>query len=277
MSSKLFFIKNSKAKEFSPNYNTSYYSIFLFQGNGDFLVDFVKYSFSGNIVLFLSPHQNFQWLGCNDKDVNLLQFHGDFYCIEYHKKEVACNGLLFNNIYLLPHITISAEKYVELTKIINKLETENKFYDPYSDAILKSYLQLILALCSKEKNIQLNNNSQDETKILSRGIIRFQSLLDEHFLTERGASFYASELAMSSNAFSKKIKLQYKKTPTELIRERVILEAKKMLHLSSKSIKEIAFELNFDDEFYFSRYFKKGVGVSPLHYREKVGISIVVK
>lgn len=273
--SELFFIKNCKAKTFNPNYSVSCYSILFFQGSGDFLVDFVKYSFAGNTILFLSPHQNFQWLGDDEKEVNLLQFHGDFYCIEYHKKEVACNGLLFNNIYLLPHITVSAEKFVELTKIIHKLDIENEFCDPYSDAILKTYLQLILALCSKEKNIQLN--FQEETKTLSKEIIRFQSLLDEYFLTERSASFYASKLAISPNAFSKKIKHQFRKTPTEIIRERVILEAKKLLHLTSKSIKEIAFQLNFDDEFYFSRYFKKGVGVSPLHYRENVGISIVAK
>ena len=63
----------------------------------------------------------------------------------------------------------------------------------------------------------------------------------------------------------------------QLIQERVTLEAKKLLHLTYKSVKEIAAELNFEDEFYFSRYFKKNVGVSPLRYREKVGISIVAK
>lgn len=63
----------------------------------------------------------------------------------------------------------------------------------------------------------------------------------------------------------------------QLIQERVTLEAKKLLHLTYKSVKEIANELNFEDEFYFSRYFKKNVGLSPTHYREKVGISIVAK
>jgi len=54
-----------------------------------------------------------------------------------------------------------------------------------------------------------------------------------------------------------------------------VLEAKKQLHLTHKSIKEIAFDLNFEDEFYFSRFFKKNVGLSPKHFRESVGISIV--
>jgi AraC family transcriptional activator of pobA len=82
---------------------------------------------------------------------------------------------------------------------------------------------------------------------------------------------------MSPDAFSKKIKKQFSRSPSTLINERVILEAKKLLHLTYRSIKEIALELNFDDEFYFSRYFKKNVGVSPSYYRRNVGISIVAK
>ena len=73
------------------------------------------------------------------------------------------------------------------------------------------------------------------------------------------------------------VKKQYGKTPSKLIRERLTLEAKRLLHLTYKSIKEIAHELGFNDEFYFSRYFKKEVGVSPKVFREKVGISIAAK
>ena len=73
------------------------------------------------------------------------------------------------------------------------------------------------------------------------------------------------------------VKKQFSKSPSQLINERVVLETKKMLHLTYKTIKEIARELNFRDEFYFSRYFKKNVGVSPSVYRKKVGISIEAK
>ncbi|KKX52224.1 helix-turn-helix domain-containing protein [Sphingobacterium sp. IITKGP-BTPF85] len=50
-----------------------------------------------------------------------------------------------------------------------------------------------------------------------------------------------------------------------------------MLHLTYLSVKEIAAKLQFEDEFYFSRYFKKNVGISPSGFRERVGISIVAK
>jgi AraC-like DNA-binding protein len=57
-----------------------------------------------------------------------------------------------------------------------------------------------------------------------------------------------------------------------LIHERIIIEAKRELYLTNKTVKEIAWELGFNDEFYFSRFFKNNTEVSPQLYREKVGV-----
>ena len=254
-----------------------FYSILLFQGDLKFIVDFVAYRSQGNTILFLSPHQNFKWSEDGNIPVRLLTFHGDFYCIEYHKKEVACNGLLFNNIYLTPQISISDVHFDEICQILikMKMEMENRSDAPYSNAVIKSYLQLILALCSREKSILLGRSVLE--RIENRDVAIFQELLEAYYLRERSPSFYADQLKLSPSALSKNIKKQIGKTPTQLIQERVILESKKLLHLTHKSIKEIAVDLHFDDEYYFSRYFKKNVGLSPLHYRREVGISIVAK
>ncbi|HET8885056.1 MAG TPA: AraC family transcriptional regulator [Salinimicrobium sp.] len=270
----LFSIQIKKASDFSNSYNVPVYSVFLLKGNGQFSVDFVKYEVKDNTIIFLSPYQNFSWLGSNTQ-MKLLQFHGDFYCIEYHKKEVACNGLLFNNIYLQPNISITESKFKQLEALIDQMELENLSGKPFSDSVLKSYLQLFLAISSREKASQISYEQIQQP--FEPQILEFQHLLEHHFSRERSPSFYAEKLALSSSAFNKKVKFQFGKTPSKLIQERVILESKKLLHLTQKSVKEIATELHFDDEFYFSRYFKKEVGLSPTHFREKVGISIVAK
>ena len=104
---------------------------------------------------------------------------------------------------------------------------------------------------------------------------RFQQLLNEHYLTLHKPQDYADLLAMSSNTFTKRCTKYFKKPPSHLITERLVLEAKKQLHLTRKSIKEIAYALNFEDEFYFSRVFKKFTNVSPQAFRDMTGISIV--
>lgn len=271
----MFSIQLKETNDFITNYNIPRYSIFLLEKGTDFSVNFVNYKTDAFSVLFLSPYQNFKWLGKNTSTVKLIEFHGDFYCIEYHKKEVACNGLLFNNIYLQPYISVSRSKYEELENLIDKMTVANEDQKKFSDSILKSYLQLILALCSQEKATQIDKNILSQP--FENEILHFQSLLEKHFVNVREPSFYAGELKMSPSSFSKKIKLQFGKTPTQLIQERVVLEAKKLLHLTKKSVKEVAAELHFDDEHYFSRYFKNEVSIAPTQFREEVGISVVAK
>ena len=264
----LFDPENFNKKDIS----SPYYFIVIMDGMANFSIDFNEYSTTGKTLIFLSPYQLLQWKKIAFTDVKILKFHGDFYCIEYHKKEVACNGILFNSIYETPFVRVSDPIYEEIQWIIDKFKSLQNLELSYNVAISKTYLQLILALNSREKQIQNETNS---TKITDS--LNFYNLLENSFINEKSVSYYADYYHLSVDAFSKKIKKNYGKTPSKLIQERLILEAKKEIHLTYKSIKEIARDLGFEDEFYFSRYFKKEVGVSPKTFREQVGVSIVAK
>lgn len=252
-----------------------YYCIYLFRKRTEVSVDFTEYDCPPHSLLFLSPYQLLQWKKEVD-NAELLTFHGDFYCIEYHKREVACNGLLFNNIYEIPFIQPDEKSFEEILRAMSQISMLQRQKDPLNDPILRTYLQLILALASKEKLRSRESTcaapSREEGSVLG-----FRDLVDTYFIKHRSVSFYAAQYYLSVDAFSKKVKRSFGKTPTKIIQERLILEAKKLLHLTYKSIKEIAAELNFEDEFYFSRYFKKEVGVSPKKFRDEVGISIAAK
>ena len=248
------------------------YNIFLLKGSGIITVDFADYAYEGKIVLFSTPYQHVYFQADPTSEIRRLQFHGDFYCIEYHKKEVACNGLLFNNIFLHPFIRLTNEEYRELHYLTNKLSKELDFTDTFSNAVARAYLQLILALSSKIKTSSSKSTDLDSNR---HPIFKFKALLERHFNEERQPSFYADQLGISTNAFSKKCREYFYRSPSEMIAERVILEAKKLIHLSYRNMKEISTTLNFADENYFSRYFKKHTGVSPTIFRETVGISIV--
>lgn len=253
-----------------------FYFVILLKGDYTISVDLTPIVVSGYTVVFTSPYQIIEIVSnCGIQTIEVLQFHGDFYCIEYHKKEVACNGVLFNNIFILPTLSITQSLFEDLQDIYEKITFLNLQLSNYNQPIIKSLLQLLLAYCSKEKLTYISKNQSyiDE----SQGDSDFEKVLRENFLVHKEVNFYAAFFNQSLTTFSKNIKKKYGKTPSLLIQEILVLEAKKQLHLTNLSVKEVAHNLNFNDEFYFSRFFKKAVGVSPSGFREKVGISIVAK
>ncbi|HCA08737.1 helix-turn-helix domain-containing protein [Chryseobacterium sp.] len=269
-------IQSYNASDFPSDFNTENYGVVLLKGTGVFSVDQINYSYEGCTVLFLTPYQKLKLASETDEQICIMSFHGDYYCIEYHKEEVACNGLLFNNIYLNPSIKLTSENYEYILGIFDHIQRELSEKHLFSESIIKTYIQLILAICSKQKSGSLEEQISTG-RLPNKNAAEFQKLLELHFKDEKELSFYSTKLNITNSTLSKAVKKEFDKSPSQLINERITLEAKRLLHLTYRSVKEIASDLGFSDEFYFSRYFKKSVGCSPKKYREKVGISMVAK
>ncbi|WP_221404924.1 helix-turn-helix domain-containing protein [Halpernia frigidisoli] len=247
-----------------------YAFILIHNGEGIYHADFSSFLFTGPKLLFATPMQTIFFTSEKEIKYTLLRFHSDFYCIEAHRDEVACNGLLFNNIYAEPSVDLSKKQLQEFSQLINQIKFEFKDVAS-SEIVLKAYLQVFLAKCSsiKLKTLEiLNVNTLKDDKME-----QFRLLLDKNFLTLHKPNDYAELLLITSNTLSKKSIKYFGKTPSQLIQDRLVLEAKKLLHLTTFSIKEIAFRLQFNDEYYFSRFFKKCTKLSPQTFRKKGGIS----
>lgn len=256
----------------SPAQFSEYTILFIPEGEGIYHADFGVFNYIGPVLLFSTPLQVIYIKHKQPQRLAMLQFHSDFYCIEYHRTEVACNGLLFNNIYIQPYVKLSQQDSSVFEHLLNEVNEEFGQESP-SEMVLRAYLQLFLAKSSSIK-VKLITNNQDR-KEKDEQMEQFRQLLDQHYLTLHKPNDYAQLLSMSPNNFSRRCARYFKKTPSQLIQERLILEAKKQLHLTRQSIKEIAYSLRFQDEFYFSRVFKKVTKVSPQTFRDKTGISIV--
>lgn len=248
---------------------SEYTVLLISKGEGIYHADFASFPFKAPAILFSTPQQSISIKEIIPLTYTTLQFHGDFYCIEYHRKEVACNGLLFNNIYVEPSIKLTVEQHQLYCQLVDQIIDEIKQQTP-SEIVLRAYLQLILAKSSSLKITSEKQNFQKDEKM-----DQFKILLEENFLTLHKASDYASLLSITANNLTKQCSKRFNKTPTQMIQERLILEAKKQLHLTRLSIKEIAYALQFQDEYYFSRVFKKMTKVSPQTFRKTTGISIV--
>lgn len=138
--------------------------------------------------------------------------------------------------------------------------------------LLVSYLKILLITASRLK-VQQQPDAADELKNHTEPFIlqKLKDAIEAHFKTKHSPSDYAGLLYISPKALAKITKSHFNKTLSELINERIIIEAKRELYLTDKTVKEIAYELGYEDEYYFSRFFKINAEVSPQLYRETVG------
>ena len=96
---------------------------------------------------------------------------------------------------------------------------------------------------------------------------KFIGLVQTHYKQERGLEFYAGRLCLTPKHLSKVIKETTHKTANEWIDEHVILEAKALLKSTNMTIQQISEELNFSDQSFFGKYFKRHTGASPKEYK----------
>ncbi|UKN01998.1 AraC family transcriptional regulator [Paracrocinitomix mangrovi] len=251
----------------------NYYSIIWIQkGNGILKADFSEYIFNENMMLCFSPYQPFLIEAQTKLSGVIIHFHPDFFCIHKHHKEVACDGVLFNDIYSTPTVEIEDKAATNFEMIITQFKDEMQKSALAQYELLISYLKIFLITASRLKTEQQttkkNVSSDSEEPFILQNL---KNYIEKHYKSKHSASEYADMLAITPKALSRLTKIHFNKTLTELIAERIILEAKRELYLTNKTIKEIAYELGYNDEYYFSRFFKKNVDVSPQFYRETVG------
>ena len=258
---------------FEETQRLNHYSLIWVQkGRGILTSEFHEYEFQENMLLSFSPYQPFSFKSTEGLTGIVVQFHPDFFCIHKHHQEVACHGVLFNNIYDTPIVLLDGKTSTNFEMVIEQLKEEIKKSALAQYELLISYLKIFLITASRLKREQQAekeepNLDKEEPYILQN----LKNYIESHYKSKHSASDYADMLAITPKALSKLTKSHFNKTLTDLISERIIIEAKRELYLTNKTVKEIAYELGYNDEYYFSRFFKKNAEVSPQIYRETVG------
>jgi AraC family transcriptional activator of pobA len=226
-------------------------------------------------MLCFAPYQPFMiWSGAPVRGW-ALHFHPDFFCIHKHDREVACNSVLFNTVYEPPFLALEAQEWEKFGVFIAEMLEEMHNSELAQYELLVSQLKIFLIHATR---LKLKDNAEKEQGwgVETKEPFILQNLkdaLEQHYRTKHSASEYADLLNISAKALAKLTKRYYSKTLTDIIAERIIIEAKRELYLTSKTVKEIAYELGFNDEHYFSRFFKINADVSPQIYRDTVGFA----
>lgn len=262
------------ARTFDHLQHNNFYSVvWVKQGGGLLKVDYSEYLFEGGNLFAFSPYQPF--MISTDQKIRgiVIQFHPDFYCIHKIVQETNCDKLVFNNIYQEPYVIVDPKTAQKLDLIIEQLKAEFDDQEIIEHKLLIPNLIIFLVTISRLK-AQAKNMVTEFTDTKVPFMLRnLKTVIESNYKKKHSASDYAELLNISPNALAKLVKMHFNKTLTDLITERIIIEAKRELYLTDKSIKEIAWLLGYTDEFYFSRFFKVNTDISPQMYRDTVGFA----
>ncbi len=249
----------------------NYFAVILvLAGWGTIMADVSEYSFTENSLICFSLYQPFKIKSDGVFKGVMVNFHPDFFCLHKHRNEVSCNGVLFNNNYESPVTKLSADEAQLLLTTITQLEAELQLQAIAQSEVLISYLKILLINASRIK-IEQRGAAYAIGPKAPVILDNLKNAIEDHFKSLHSAGDYAGLLNISTAALNKLSKANFNKTLSGLIADRIVIEAKRQLYLTSKPVKQIAYELGFNDEFYFSRFFKSHVAISPQFFRDTVG------
>jgi AraC family transcriptional activator of pobA len=236
-----------------------FFIIILFdQAKGIHNIDFIDYTIGNKQVHLLFPGQVHTWNIEPNTTGYQLMIDRDFFERFYPRFRFS-----FAAYQKHPIIELSPESFqlihYEFDAIKNELESENPLHE-----LMSSRAAVIASIVSKEAFKVFEN---PEIYQVEPRIVTFQQLINTHFKEEKRVSFYAEKLHISANYLNIRCKKHLKISATQLIQQRTILEAKRLLKSTALSVKEIAYELGFMDHAYFSNFFKVQAGTTPTDFR----------
>ena len=200
--------------------------------------------------------------------LSAILFNREFYCIFDHDSEVSCNGILFFGTQDLPIITIPETQLKKFNLwydvFVEEFATPDNIQGDMLQMLLKRLIIMSTRLAKEQHMVKSLANDQIDT------IRRFNFLVDLHYKTKRKVSDYAELLFKSPKTLSNLFSIYKQKSPQQIILERIVLEAKRLINYTDKQNQEIAYELGFNDPAHFSRFFKKMTQMTPSEYRENL-------
>lgn len=251
----------------------TYSVLWIQQGEGHFDAALSNSPFAVQTLLFFAANQPFRLcfaLGTEVRGV-ALHFGTDFYCLEKNQTEGVGHGTLFDVLAEPVAVQVGADDEDALASVVALLRREMEQPALAQHEMLASCLKILLIRAARLRLEQAEKQPAPALQGRVPAVLQqLQQLIERHFHLKHTPADYADLLHMSPKALGKLTRTYFRRTLTELIQGRIVVEAKRELCLTTKSVKEIAYALGFSDQYYFSRFFKHTTTLAPQQYRRTV-------
>lgn len=232
-------------------------------------VDFKVYDTLCPSLFFISPNQVLTVEFLSDEPGYFIFYNQDFYCIQIHDDEVACDGLLYNNVHNIAMTAVPQLETAFIDNLFVQIEDEFTLKDCSQEEMLRTYLKQIFIKSTRLWKIQNLDSVVAQQNNDVEFFRRFTQLVEANYKSKHNVADYADILAVAPKTLTHKFKRMKLPQPNEIIKRRIILEAKRLLVHTSRSAKEIAYDLGYEDPAYFSRLFYIKTGETPFGFKNK--------
>ena len=250
-----------------PHRHDFFEVLYLAKGSGYHVIDSNRYEITPPCIFFMSPGQAHKLEFSQDIEGFIFIFTADFYLVNRSDQNSLIEFPFFYTVQQdNPPLQLEIEGDILFVEQLFLQGISELKKDTYSIEMLRSILGLILTTCSSRYKTSDNIISKGKGHIL---IKRFYQLTEENYTKNLPLSHYANLLSVSPNHLTQTVRQFTGKTSIQVIKLKQILEIKRLLLHTNLNISEIATQLNFEDQSYFSKFFKRETQLTPLEYRNK--------
>ncbi len=249
-----------------PHRHDFFEVLYLSKGAGFHVIDSNKYEIKPPCIFFMSPGQAHKIDFSNDIEGFIFIFTAEFYLINKTNQNRLIEFPFFFTVQQdNPPLYLQSAADVEFIESLFKRGVEEiQKGSNYSIELLRSVLDLILTTSATLYKSGESSLNKGKGHILVK---KFLQLVEENYHNNLTVSEYADILRITANHLTQTVTQLTGKTSLQIIKAKQVLEIKRLLVHTNLTVAEIAARLNFPDQSYFSKFFKRETGVSPLQYR----------
>ena len=250
----------------SPVHRHPFYEMVWVSGGAALLFrDFQQYRVAANTIAFIAPGQIHQWQSeADESSLTIVGFTLDQ--LAYYGKITQVVSILpFDDIHRQPFVSFADTEAVIFGSLFQTIQDRFARDGMDHDDVVLAYLNLILV---ELERIHLPENPLPPRDAAAQLTADFRKLVEAEFLHHKQVQYYAELLGVTLNHLVETVRKSSGQTPKQIIKERLALEAKRLLIHTDDTVAEISTRLSFTTPTYFGSWFKHYAGLTPLQFRE---------
>ena len=251
---------------FFPHRHSFYHAVLFTEGGGSHTIDFNHFPVNPYQMYFMAPGQVHSWNFEGKVEGYVVNFSGSFFHSFLLKPDYLETFSFFNGVTVNSVIELSESIKGLIVSHFEELLEVNANAGQFREDMIRVLLLRLFLMIEQSDSLDRKHQHFHHNNAVIRN---FQKLIEKNFVDLKLPGEYAELLHVTPNHLNALSKEHLGKQAGELIRNRIVLEAKRLLVNLSLSVSEIAYKLNFNDNSYFTKFFKKEVGMTPEAFRTK--------